>query len=238
MRSVVEILGEVCELEGPEPFPVVFLELLRDLVGAQEATFAWQDHCRRITIDGASTEAGDPEIEAAYWDVAHSCPAFTHPDRTGRYETTRFSDLISRREYHRLPIYQEYFHPYGVEAVVAAAFPPAGGGNRLLLFFRARGERDFSDRDRDVLEQLRPHLARMHDFALLRARIDRSNGADVSDLTAREQEILVLVAEGKTNAEIARLLWVAPSTVKKHLENVYAKLEVPSRAAAVARARA
>jgi len=38
-----------------------------------------------------------------------------------------------------------------------------------------------------------------------------------------------------TNSEIARLLWLAPSTVAKHLENVYSKLGVKTRTAAVAR---
>jgi DNA-binding CsgD family transcriptional regulator len=54
-------------------------------------------------------------------------------------------------------------------------------------------------------------------------------------LTAREREVLTWVARGKTNPEIARLLWLAPSTVSKHLENVYAKLGVKTRTAAVAR---
>jgi DNA-binding CsgD family transcriptional regulator len=55
------------------------------------------------------------------------------------------------------------------------------------------------------------------------------------ELTAREREVLAWVGRGKTNAEIARLLWLAPSTVGKHLENVYAKLGVSTRTAAVAR---
>jgi DNA-binding CsgD family transcriptional regulator len=54
-------------------------------------------------------------------------------------------------------------------------------------------------------------------------------------LTAREHEVLTWVARGKTNPEIARLLWLAPSTVSKHLENVYAKLGVKTRTAAAAR---
>jgi DNA-binding CsgD family transcriptional regulator len=54
-------------------------------------------------------------------------------------------------------------------------------------------------------------------------------------LTARERDVLSWVARGKTNAEIAQLLWLAPSTVRKHLENVYAKLGVNTRTAAVAR---
>jgi DNA-binding CsgD family transcriptional regulator len=58
--------------------------------------------------------------------------------------------------------------------------------------------------------------------------------AEDLDLTAREREVLTWVARGKTNPEIAELLWVAPSTVRKHLENVYAKLGVKTRTAAVA----
>ena len=56
-----------------------------------------------------------------------------------------------------------------------------------------------------------------------------------AQLTARERQVLAWVARGKTNAEIARLLGLAPSTVGKHLENVYAKLGVSSRTAAMAR---
>jgi DNA-binding CsgD family transcriptional regulator len=54
-------------------------------------------------------------------------------------------------------------------------------------------------------------------------------------LTKREQEVLSWVALGKTNAEIATILSLAPSTVRKHLENVYVKLSVRTRTAAVAR---
>jgi LuxR family maltose regulon positive regulatory protein len=56
-------------------------------------------------------------------------------------------------------------------------------------------------------------------------------------LTEREIEVLRLIAEGASNQEAARRLIVAPSTVKKHLENVYAKLGVAGRSQAVARAR-
>ena len=54
-------------------------------------------------------------------------------------------------------------------------------------------------------------------------------------LTERETEVLHHVAEGMRNREIAQALWIAPGTVRKHLENIYAKLGVHSRAAAAAR---
>ena len=63
----------------------------------------------------------------------------------------------------------------------------------------------------------------------------RERDAYEPNLTARELEVLALVADGLTNAEIARRLWVSQSTVAKHLEQAYPKLGVHSRTAAVAR---
>jgi DNA-binding CsgD family transcriptional regulator len=53
-------------------------------------------------------------------------------------------------------------------------------------------------------------------------------------LTAREAEVLQHVAGGKTNAEVGETLSVSPRTVQKHLEQVFRKLGVRSRSAAVA----
>jgi DNA-binding CsgD family transcriptional regulator len=56
-------------------------------------------------------------------------------------------------------------------------------------------------------------------------------------LTAREREVLQWVAAGKTNAQIADILSASPRTIGKHLENIYAKLGVETRTAAVNRGR-
>ena len=56
-------------------------------------------------------------------------------------------------------------------------------------------------------------------------------------LTRREHEIVMLVAEGLTNAQVAERLSISPGTVRRHLENVFTKLDVHTRTAAVARIR-
>jgi DNA-binding NarL/FixJ family response regulator len=57
------------------------------------------------------------------------------------------------------------------------------------------------------------------------------------ELTEREEEILSLVAQGKSNQEIARQLFVSLKTVRNHVSNILLKLQVADRAQAVIRAR-
>jgi DNA-binding NarL/FixJ family response regulator len=54
-------------------------------------------------------------------------------------------------------------------------------------------------------------------------------GEKLSELTKREIEILRLVAEGHSNSQLARMLWVTEQTVKFHLSNIYRKLNVANR---------
>jgi DNA-binding NarL/FixJ family response regulator len=56
-------------------------------------------------------------------------------------------------------------------------------------------------------------------------------------LTSRENKVLQWLAEGKSNAEIAKILGVAPGTVKLHVEHILAKLGVENRTAAASYAR-
>ena len=68
--------------------------------------------------------------------------------------------------------------------------------------------------DRDVVAQL------------VRRR-DRADGS-ISGLTAREREVLSLMAEGRSNGAIARSLVVSPSAVEKHVSSIFAKLDIPA----------
>jgi DNA-binding NarL/FixJ family response regulator len=57
------------------------------------------------------------------------------------------------------------------------------------------------------------------------------------ELTAREREVLDLIASGRGNAEIARRLFLSPKTVRNHISNIFTKLQVADRAQAIVRAR-
>lgn len=68
-------------------------------------------------------------------------------------------------------------------------------------------------------------------FAQLQPSMDADPGT--LDLTAREREVLLLLAEGLSNAEIATRLTIEPATVKRHVGKLFAKLGVCSRSQAI-----
>ena len=57
------------------------------------------------------------------------------------------------------------------------------------------------------------------------------------NLTAREAEVLLWIAKGKTNRDIGEILGISPRTINKHSENIYKKLGVENRTAATAKAK-
>ncbi len=81
----------------------------------------------------------------------------------------------------------------------------------------------------------RPSLAPLATQALMQTVTDPAERRP--DLSRREREVLVLVARGATNAEIAKLLVLSPSTVGFHIGNILAKLGASNRTEAVSLAR-
>ncbi len=72
--------------------------------------------------------------------------------------------------------------------------------------------------------------------AVSQATAAPAGAGELSLLTPREREVLDLLAQGLTNKEIAEALVISDNTVKRHLKAIFAKLDVSTRAAAVARA--
>ena len=60
-------------------------------------------------------------------------------------------------------------------------------------------------------------------------RAATNSAAEAAELTNRERQILQLVAEGHSNAQLAKMLWVTEQMVKFHLSNVYRKINVSNR---------
>jgi ATP/maltotriose-dependent transcriptional regulator MalT len=96
----------------------------------------------------------------------------------------------------------------------------------------ALGDAAGAAHDRETALASFERLGALPDARAARAgpRSDRAPGG----LSEREVEVLRLVAAGMTNRQIGEALFISPKTVGRHLESIYAKLSVPSRAAASA----
>lgn len=97
-----------------------------------------------------------PQVERNWERVMHEHPMFTHHQRTRDGRAHTISDFLSRYEYHRLPLYNEFYRPLGVEEDInlfLSASSPMFIGISLH-----RGWRRFSARDRLLLNLVRPHL--------------------------------------------------------------------------------
>ena len=120
-----------------------------------------------------------------------------------------------------------YLRTIGFRHELMAPLADRTGVACWLVLARLHGEARFSERDRLLLTLLQPHVA---------AVLDRvgARGRSAPELTARQVQLLRRVARGETNRQIARHLGLAESTVRTHLEHIYARLEVHSRTEALA----
>jgi DNA-binding CsgD family transcriptional regulator len=239
LHTLLEIFSIGREDSPPAPLP---LSLLGDLMGqvcCDCVTFVGLDSAQAETwaVQGQPTAdfLGNPE---AFWQNYWDCESCSYPDRSGDLRTvTKISDFYSARRWHSTGHYADNVRPAGLEHKLQVCLPagpapgPGVGGPRRsvqLAFWRERGP-DFSERDRALLGVLRPHLYQ----AYLDAERRRSG---TPRLTPRQWDLLRLVAAGCTNSQIAARLDVSEGTVRKHLENIYGRLQVSSRTAAVTRA--
>jgi DNA-binding CsgD family transcriptional regulator len=180
-------------------------------------------------------EDWDPAQWAHLYACHLDCQSCGYPERTGDLRSVvKPSDFYSARQWHSTAMYCDCQRPQGLEhnlqlCLPDPAAPSARPGRTIRLFFSRGPGPDFSERDRALLLLLRPHLYQ----ACLDAEWRRR---PVPRLTPRQNDLLQLLAAGHTNSQIARRLGISECTVRTHLENIYERLGVSSRTAAVTRA--
>jgi DNA-binding CsgD family transcriptional regulator len=169
--------------------------------------------------------------EPQWLDEALAATCGSYPlrdvDHAASVEPLMISDVVLDARFRKSPFYASVMRPLGRERELKLWLPAPPGHARYFELERGPGP-DFDERHRSFLSLLRPHLGR------LRARWERR--PHVPSLTERELDVLGLVAQGLTNRQISRLLFIAPATVRTHLEHIYDKLGVRSRAGAVSAA--
>jgi DNA-binding CsgD family transcriptional regulator len=228
--SLLDDIVAATKEPSDDALPWTVLELVKELLYADEVSWMGFDTLlpHVFLAQGVSETQGrgyDSETPSqaldnpfwwTYWDLPCS-----YPDRTGDYNsTTKGTDFESAREVRnrtgeRRPA-----------AHLIAVLPGRTPGRHYRLSAWRYVARDFDERDRFLLTLLRPHLAHAYWASVQRKR-------EPVVLTRRQLEIMRMVQEGWTNLQIAHRAGLAEGTVRTHLNNVYTRLGVTSRSAAV-----
>lgn len=240
LEAVLALAAEVSAAARERARPDRWLlERISGLVGADVAAYSQFGAPGELLTD---TEYPGPawvptEAESALLNAQNPFIHYAARTRDRYYSATRLSDVVDDMPaFRRTELY----------ALLSAELPhevqmrmPGTPGTTWLLAV-ARSGRDYAERDMRVLDALRPFLIASEAHRALAdtvAALQSVPRAEVTGagLSARENQVLDLVAGGASNVEIAERLWISVGTVRKHLENIYVKLEVGSRTAALAR---
>lgn len=157
---------------------------------------------------------------------------------------TTWLDLDPERAFEQTELFRAFYAPNDIRSQLAFTVPSLTG--IIVAVAINRDGRDFDARERALLAALRPvlgnayRLVRRNERDLLPPEVDPGlvvdlPGAVEAGLTPRQAEVAAAITTGATTAQIARALDLAPGTVRKHTEAIYAALGVHSRAAATAR---
>jgi DNA-binding CsgD family transcriptional regulator len=102
------------------------------------------------------------------------------------------------------------------------------------LACRELGDEDTAEMELDEASSVFKQLGAQPDFAGVMAHSRKASATTAGGLTAREMQVLRLVAAGKTNRSIAADLFLSEKTVARHVSNIFAKLGLSTRSAATA----
>jgi DNA-binding CsgD family transcriptional regulator len=144
----------------------------------------------------------------------------------------RISDVMPWEQFRKTRLLREVLAPVGGQhGILVLVTPPAREGE-WVWFMASRADPDVTDDERAFCVQLQPALIALYETLSL-----PPGSTEAVVLTRRELDVLRYLAAGLTAETIARRLSVAPATVRKHLQNLYAKLGTSDRLGAVVRAR-
>ncbi|MGH8833431.1 MAG: helix-turn-helix transcriptional regulator [Actinomycetes bacterium] len=167
-----------------------------------------------------------PDAVQTFMSLYWSCRYCSGPDaEADRRRIRLLSDYYSLRQWRNEPLYVDCLSRAGVIRSLLVPMTAGNGRSPRMVLARTSG-RDYSQKDRALLSLLRPHLDEL--YRRSQRPPDRADA-----LTPRQRELLGLIARGLSTRDVASQLFLAPGTVRKHLDNIFERLGVSSRLAAI-----
>jgi DNA-binding CsgD family transcriptional regulator len=248
LRALTDALPALYAETALSELPRALADTLVKLIPGESYGVVMHDHGRsRRTWHLRPADADHESLVPGFFANFHEFAPAHHRRLTRSGTALAVSDFTSRCDMDRLAIYTDYYRRIGIEDDLSINVQL---GDVVTCAAVLRSTRGFRRDERELMNALRPHFrqawANAQCFATL-AEASTDAPAPASGwmpeplevrfgLTPREAEVLIWVARGKTNPEVAIVLGIRPHTVRTHLERVFAKLGVETRHAAGLRA--
>ncbi|MGH3496221.1 MAG: helix-turn-helix transcriptional regulator [Nocardioidaceae bacterium] len=224
------------------------LPQLQPLLRSKEVSSATIDLSRSLVTasHGYPTLTADlPEAVAVWRARPLDHPWTMHYLKRKSDATMLVSDLFPGTRLLRLPYYADFYRPKGVR--YAAYCVIAHAGPSVVGVGAGRRTKDFTDRERDLLDHLRRPMGALWHLAFAREQLHhlgqphRFSAASTAErpptfvrgrfdqLTSRENQVVALLIRGYDNRAIALTLGVSVKAVEQHLTHVFQKVGVDSR---------
>ena len=187
-----------------------------------------------------------PQMVPVFTQYVWQHPVVEHLLNTGEKSAVSISEVQNQSEFQALELYQIFYKPLSVEDQLSVGYVETGFVTGLSV---NRASWGFTDHERHTLtriansvfpfyrtlSQLESSVSQPH--TLIEASINNlSLHSETLGVTEREAELLMHVAYGLSNKQIAATCSISEGTVRKHLENAFRKLDVTSRVRAIIRA--
>ncbi len=236
---ISEIISHINSIEDMDGMRLYFLQKIKKLIDYDFADFSlgevndstYLKLVEPVVVSNFSKKFEEEfmkKYESYYGEIDYVKWVFSN------YESIvyRESDLINEDIRKKSPFYIEYLEPSGFVYLAGMSIIEDGIFAGAVTFYRTKIKNDFSDRDMYILKQLLPHMeCRLKEIDSTDLYNHREKKIlDRYHLTLREYEIIRLICRGYNNVEISEKASICVNTVKKHINNIFGKLGIKSRA--------
>jgi DNA-binding CsgD family transcriptional regulator len=236
-ETLAAFLPDLYVLKHADEFPAHALRIVTRAIDGNKADYTQLD---LATGDFQVLVSPEPPQLRALAAARHAHmrehPVLNHFRHSAAPDARLISDFLTPRAFRRLGLYGEFFAHLGVEDQLTALVTRPESTVRVGISID-RDRPRFEERDRRLLDLLRPHLcvARENAARFSKALAATPENAEALDrLTERQRDVLAALSRGLTDAQVALELDISVHTVRKHVEHILRRLEASTRTAAAA----
>lgn len=197
IRDLLKFLEGLAAVSERGAFISYLLTALPTLIPSEVLTYDEMDPLLHLSRDWVTPPEFNTPAQLAIWaQHMHEHPTLMHQLRTGDGRVYTISGFLSRAQLHRLGLYNEFYRVWHVEDALTTAIAVSGTPTTVIGVGFHRDRRTFSERDRSLLNLLRPHLVQTYARITAHAEVKEAFGRVKEVLEALDEGIIILSREG------------------------------------------